>query len=78
MPTTQSPQPLSEVMAGTLFDGGHLSDELRLKCKYAYAVTRAEALQDQGKEVPPDLQDTIQELGRALEAKDITPATALS
>jgi hypothetical protein len=77
MPRTQKPKPISDLMAGELFDAGHLPDGLRLKCKYAYAVTKAEMRQKQNRRIPPELQESIDELGQALKDRDISPATAL-
>jgi len=78
MPDFSTPQPVSEVMDEDLFDGGHLPDDLRLKCRYHYVHERIQNKQDRDEDVPERLMDTLNELEKRLMDEGMRPSDVLS
>lgn len=78
MPDVATPKPVSDVISSDLFDGGHLSDELRLKCRYHYVHEQVQRKQDRGEDVPRELMDALNRLEETLIDYGLRPSDVLA
>jgi len=78
MPDVATPKPVSDVISSDLFDGGHLPEELRLKCRYHFVHEQVQTRQDRDEPVPQKLMDALNRLEETMIEQGIRPSDVLT
>jgi len=73
--TSAGPRPIGDFLEGGLpFRTEHLSEKLRLKCRYVYLTTRVQKMQDRGESISPELRETHDRLHERLTEIGVRPS----